>query len=198
MISFLMKLFFHFFFIILFWTNISYAGGYDGNGKLKIDDRMIDSIIDYLGSGGHQKNSGVSNNGRGLYFAITTTGDMIGYSYCPHGMACRNEPLTAIKACRHNVKEYLSSKEKCNILLKARKIVWNNGGYKIPYKATREEILTILMELGFYGENIQKTNSEDKSLSKEVVDRLTDLKKLYDQGVLTEKEFTKAKKRLLN
>ena len=180
----------------LFWINISYAG-YNGSGKLKIDDRMIDPIIDYLGSG-HAENRGTGNSGRGLWFAITTTGDMIGYTYCPSGMNCRNEPIPAIKMCRQNVKEFLSTKEECKILFKGRKIVWNNSGYSVPRKATREEILTILTELGYYGEYIQKTNSEVKSLSKEVVDGLKGLKKLYDQGILTEEEFTKAKKRILN
>tara|TARA_B110000305_G_C19321246_1_gene579058 strand:+ start:825 stop:983 length:159 start_codon:yes stop_codon:yes gene_type:complete len=37
-------------FLTLLWINISYAN-YNGTGKLKIEDEMIDPIIDYLGAG---------------------------------------------------------------------------------------------------------------------------------------------------
>jgi hypothetical protein len=183
-------------FLTLLWINISYAN-YNGTGKLKIEDEMIDPIIDYLGAG-HAANRGTDNNGKGLWFAITTNGNMIGYTYCPSGMSCHNVPIPAIKGCRKNVKEYLSTKEECKILFKGRKIVWNNSGYSIPLNATRDRIIEILTELGLYGENSKKTNNGENNSNKEIIKSLTDLKNLYDQGILTKEEFTKAKNKILN
>ena len=69
-----------------------------------------------------------------------------------------------------------------------------------------------LEELGFYDLGITKTKKIEKKkeekkkkpkitkkkMNDDLVKQLKDLKELYDSGVLTEEEFNKAKKKLLN
>ena len=113
-------------------------------------------------------------------------------------------------ACRRNAKKGGSS-ERCYIFAKAYKIVWNSANYKIPRDATPADIEKILRELGFYGQQaskkiqkkIEKKESKIKKKSKkkmsdDVVQQIKELKQLYDDGVLTQEEFTKAKNKLLN
>ena len=76
--------------------------------------------------------------------------------------------------------------------------------------------LQILQELGFYGDSVAQTTTQTttpkkvekkkkkikkeskKKMNDDIVQQLKDLKELYDSGALTEKEYKKAKKKLLN
>ena len=87
---------------------------------------------------------------------------------------------------------------------------WDNGinpkGNKAKFnsKMSDSEIKAKLKKLGFYNnsskvekqsENVElQSNSEKKTL----IDQLKELTDLYQQGLITEEEFTKAKQRLLN
>jgi hypothetical protein len=70
-----------------------------------------------------------------------------------------------------------------------------------------QEIVAKLTELGFYGNDTSSTikpKTEKKKAkiiddnNSKLIENLKVLKKLFDDGVLTKEEFTKAKKKLIN
>jgi hypothetical protein len=68
---------------------------------------------------------------------------------------------------------------------------------------SESEVRAKLTKLGFYDNdsiitsNTDETNTETSS-NKSLTDQLSDLSKLFEDGLITEEEFTKAKKKLLN
>ena len=68
---------------------------------------------------------------------------------------------------------------------------------------SESEVRAKLIKLGFYDNdsiitsNTDETNTETSS-NKSLTDQLSDLSKLFEDGLITEEEFTKAKKKLLN
>ena len=97
------------------------------------------------------------------------------------------------------------------------KIVWNGANLKFSAKFDEQKVLAVFKENGWYedfsnrpapsgtGENkyIQKKKNKNKSKivkkekSKNIVSELQELKRLLDEGILTEDEFKDAKKKLL-
>ena len=103
--------------------------------------------------------------------------------------------------------------KKCFLFATGYRIVWDNGTSKKQRRLKKKQIMQgqtipILISLGFYkpdnalgntGSNSsEKNNSHKKNDDKDIVKKIKDLKKLYDDGVLTKEEFDKAKKKLLN
>ena len=97
--------------------------------------------------------------------------------------------------------------KECKVFARERVITWRNGvnpgrgkKSKINSKWSDEEILSKLNELGFgFKESIiKKTTSNNITENDELLHQLKTLKELYDDGILTKEEFTKAKKKLLN
>lgn len=101
----------------------------------------------------------------------------------------------------------------CFLFANAYKIVWNNGSNKkkrrLKRKAIRAgETLALLTELGFYDDGYTSTSTDTNNTNKstntstdtnsDIVQKIKDLKKLFEEGVLTKEEFEKAKQRLLN
>ena len=97
----------------------------------------------------------------------------------------------------------------CGVFSMRRVIFWDNGrkkGKRIKFnsKMTDSEIRAKLKEFGFIGDSIQQTpkkiekKENTTALSSELINDLKALKELYDEGVLTKKEFEKAKKSILN
>ena len=87
-------------------------------------------------------------------------------------------------------------------------------GTKIKKKEARNGMVSIkLKELGFYSDTMLKTTTpkitkkkeEPKKIKKSaetdkdnIVSQIKDLKELLDDGVITQDEFDKAKKKILN
>ena len=137
--------------------------------------------------------------------AITKDGDMIGFSVCPARYAgdCIIRDLEPLRYCRENVKKYLSRKENCWMFAKGRKIVWNNLNIEIPKRSSDQEVRDILTRYGFYGDSTNSSNSSETTnktleISPEIAKQLKQLKELFDDGIITKKEFEKAKKKILN
>ncbi len=111
----------------------------------------------------------------------------------------------AIKQCKKK------SGQECYLFANGYKIVWDNGSDKKKRKLKKKDIksgktLALLTELGFYGgdNQIKKTNKtnvnkkEVKETDNDIVKKLKELNDLLKNGVITEEEFIKAKKKLLN
>ena len=96
--------------------------------------------------------------------------------------------------------------KKCYIFASRRKIVWDGINYKFKRKASALEIKSKLKEWGFIGDSISSnTNATPKITKKtnitekdDIVSQLKDLKKLLDNDVITQDEFDKIKKKLIN
>ena len=99
--------------------------------------------------------------------------------------------------------------QSCSRFAKGRYVSWNNGinpkgkAAKFSSKMSESEVRAKLTSLGFYDNdsiitsNTDETNTETSS-NKSLTDQLSDLSKLFEDGLITEEEFTKAKKKLLN
>ena len=99
--------------------------------------------------------------------------------------------------------------QSCSRFAKGRYVSWNNGinpkgkAAKFSSKMSESEVRAKLAKLGFYDNdsiitsNTDETNTETSS-NKSLTDQLSDLSKLFEDGLITEEEFTKAKKKLLN
>ena len=169
-------------------SNTSNAGKY-GTGELQLTESMVRYFIEYI-RGGHAKSPSD--------FYLTTDGTDGTSWYCGQGLKCLEGNVSQdIADC-----ERKTGKE-CKKFAFRRIIKWKNGinpgkgkASKINSKWSDEEIFAKLTELGFYGGTKTSTTSSDNS--SDIVDKLRDLKKLYDEGVLTKEEFGKAKKKILN
>ena len=178
----------------------------NGQGPLKLNNELLSVLLN------HYFNP-TNTSDRPTAFAVTKTGDMLGYSICPARYAgdCILRDSSALSGCKKNVKKYLKRKERCWTFARARKIVWNNLNISIPKGTSNAEIKKILIENGFYGNKIiekkftkpkkEKTKKVKKMSSTNpinITEQLKGLKQLLDDGVITQEEFSKAKKKILN
>ena len=188
-------------FIIFFAISITPSkASMNGQGPLNIKSDMLDVLLDYYFNPKNKAD-------RPTHFAITKTGDMIGYSICPASYSgnCHTTPQTALTGCRKNVKKYLKRKERCWVFAKGRKIVWNNINIEIPKGTPSQQITEILIEQGFYGNKTKekktvkkKKSTTEVSTSADIIKQIKQLKQLLDAGIITQEEFVLAKKKLLN
>ena len=212
--------------LLLFFSFKSFAAP-DGRGQIQLSEDVVKSFIDYLvGDIGTQKSvfnkpstfwitidgsrsywwykpqGGGSNKDRAqtysdLFQAIEaiTQGDGVG--------PATSKPTEERAKCeRHHG-------QSCSRFAKGRYVSWNNGinpkgkAAKFSSKMSESEVRAKLAKLGFYDNdsiitsNTDETNTETSS-NKSLTDQLSDLSKLFDDGLITEEEFTKAKNKLLN
>ena len=203
------------FLYILFQTNL-YAGvttGYKlGKGPLKLTKHMVNEL-EFFFSGGT----------RGAYaekqeylwkpglIAISVDGNtsyMFRHPLHVTQVDSKAYWQTAIKNCKKK------SGQECYLFANGYKIVWDNGSDKKKRRLKRKDIkagktIALLTELGFYDKNLssptsisqevkEKESKKESVTDKDIVKKLMDLKELLDSGALSEEEFEKAKKRLLN
>tara|TARA_B100001063_G_scaffold219283_1_gene223285 strand:- start:1393 stop:2205 length:813 start_codon:yes stop_codon:yes gene_type:complete len=160
-------------FLSLVLCTSAFSKSLEGQGSIKFNEIALNGFIKYLSTGIHNKTEGSSRSGRGITFAVSVSGRMAGYLYCPVGKNCRQRnAIGAIKQCRKGVKKYLKIREKCYVFAHGRKIVWNNEMFQIPSKASRENIIKILNDLNFYGSKISSTtNTNTSKTNKKVVNK---------------------------
>ena len=153
----------------------------------------------------------LSQNGKGLYW------------YRGHTSAALDMSNNYLGKARNKCTE--QGYGECFVFAIKDKIVWQNGinpkkGTKIKKKEARNGMVSIkLKELGFYDGGITKTKKIEKkkeekkkepkkkkkketkkktTSSSDLADQIKELKQLLDDGIITEEEFTKAKKKLLD
>ena len=150
----------------------AFSKSVQGQGSIKFNEGTLNHFIKYLSKGTQNKNLGASRAGKGITFAVSVSGRMSGYLYCPQGKRCNERnSIGAIKQCRKWVKKYLKIKEKCYVFAHGRKIVWNNEMFRIPSKASREDIIKILNDLNFYGSKISSTTNTNTSKTNKKVEK---------------------------
>ena len=212
--------------LLLFFSIKSFAAP-DGRGEVQLSEDVVKSFIDYLvGDIGTQKSvfnkpstfwitidgsrsywwykpqGGGSNKDRAQTYSdlfqaneAITQGDGV-------GPATSKPTIERDKCERHHG-------QSCSRFAKGRYVSWNNGinpkgkAAKFSSKMSESEVRAKLAQLGFYDNdsiitsNTDETNTETSS-NKSLTDKLSDLSKLFEDGLITEEEFTKAKKKLLN
>ena len=202
-------------FFIFIINSVKAAGKYQGVGELKLDDPDVKWFLQYLKAPAGQSPMlfwVLSENGKAIWSA---------YWYCPEGNCQVSKLANNARICKESAEKYYKKfiEEECKIFARRRTIIWKNGinpgkgkTSRAKSKFSEEDLRAKLTELGFLGDavssntssssNNTKTKSENNNsstaLSDKDVKRLKELKELFDDGILTEEEFQKAKNKILN
>ena len=183
----------------------------DGSGDLRFTSQSFNNFLAYLRGDGSDKGGVMMSSGMPIGFAINQKGNNTFYYYCPkkYGDNCMTGGhMKAQNDCTNRSKK--RGDGRCFVFAKGRKIVWDSVNYKIKKNPSVAEIKEIFAKNGWYGaiENkeivkpkiTKKKKEVTKKVSKnssDIVDKLKELNELKDNGVLTDEEFDKAKKKLL-
>ena len=191
------------------------AGKYQGVGELKLDDPDVKWFLQYLKAPAGQSPMlfwVLSENGKAIWSA---------YWYCPEGNCQVSALANNARICKEGAEKYYKRfiTEDCKIFARRRTIIWKNGinlgkgkDSQAKSKFSEEDLRAKLTELGFLGDvvsldstnnsNNTKTKSENNNssiaLSDKDIKKLKQLKELFDDGILTEEEFQKAKNKIMN
>ena len=134
--------------ISFFYVNFSYAG-FEGSGKITLNETVLKYFKEYLDTKDHNKGEGAARHGKGWFFFVAKSGEEFGYTYCAQGKQCVMDQVPARNICKKNVKKYLKRTEKCYLFAQQRTIKWGGQKIRIPNKASSSEIEKILRENGF-------------------------------------------------
>ena len=210
--------------LCLLFYSTSFAGvttGYKlGKGPLKVTKNTAD-IIEYFFSGG-KKGVYASKQKEawkpGL-MAISVDG--------AHSSLIRHPLRVTSVAPSHYAGQIIAdckkkSGQECYLFANGYRIVWNNGTDKKKRRLKRKDIkagktIALLTELDFFDGSMSSStitpkvtekkepkikkkivNKNESVNDKDIVKKLKDLKELLDTGVLSQEEFKKAKKKILN
>ena len=194
------------------------ADAFTGVGPIKFDNATIDHFFAYLRGDGQSKGEVGRKKGTPIAFAVNPEGTWSHYYYCPIKFSgnCALNANRAVSECTKRSLERGSSR--CKLFARGYKIVWGGENIKLSRKFDEQIVLAIFKENGWYeefsnstppsgsGENkyIQKkkkdknnSNIVKKSKNEDIIEEIKELKKLLDEGILTEDEFKNAKKKLL-
>ena len=211
--------------LLLFFSIKSFAA--DGRGQIQLSEDVVKSFIDYLvGDTGTQKS--VFNKPSTFWITIDGSRSYWWYKPQGGGsnkdraqthsdLFQANEAITqgdgvgpaTSKPTEERAKCERYHGQSCSRFAKGRYVSWNNGinpkgkAAKFSSEMSESEVRAKLTKLGFYDNdsiitsNTDETNTETSS-NKSLTDQLSDLSKLFEDGLITEEEFTKAKNKLLN
>ena len=188
-------------------SSTSFAGVKKGKGEVTMSYQAADWFVQYI----HARKK--TRNPAG--FILSSDGSWANYHYCAMMKTCRDSTFhITIRKCEEQ------TGVECGLFARKYKVLWKNGinpgkGKASTFKSkwTDDQIKAKLTELGFLGgssststtttpkitkKKESKKITKKKSQSTDIVSQLKDLKDLLDSGVLTNEEFEKAKKKLLN
>jgi hypothetical protein len=185
--------------LLLLFSFKSFAAT-DGKGEIQLSEKVVNSFINYITGKTSKNNKSLFN--KPMSFWVTIDGSTSYWWYCKYS-SCRDSSPEEKKSCE---REHGQS---CQRFARGRYVRWDNGinpkgkSAKFSSKMTTSEVRTKLTKLGFYNNDSIITSNTDEinvetNSSKSLTDQLTDLSKLFEDGLITEEEFTKAKKKLLN
>ena len=199
----------------LFQTNL-YAGvttGYKfGKGPLKLTEHMVNEL-EFFFSGGTrgayaEKQKSAWKPGLIAISVDGNTSYMFRHPLHVTQVDSKAYWGIAISNCKKK------SGQECYLFANGYRIVWDNGSNKKKRRLKQRDIkagktIALLTELGFYDNNASSSTNTPKEVEKketkknsvndkDIVQKIKDLKELLDSGVLSDEEFKKAKKKLLN
>ena len=182
----------------LLWFSPSNSGSW-GEGELQLTERTAYYFIHYLRG---------KNRSKPADFYVTVDGTDAQYWWCAYGQCELSVDAKNIQVCEDR------TGKKCKKFAYKRMVRWKNGinprtrkGSTFNGKWSDAEIYAKLTELGFYKNNFSKntntstttnTTTGNTTADIDIVSKIKELKKLYDDGFLSLEEFEKAKKKLLN
>ncbi len=160
-----------------------------------MSDQALDHFANYIWGNFEVDRSKIeafatrSRNPKPGMFIMSSDGEWTSAWFCPYSQCADPGSSGTVKECER------STGVSCGVFAVRKTIYWDNGintkknKAKINSNWTFDQIKFELANLGFY-DGDTSTSDINKDLE--------DLKKLYDDGVITKKEFEKAKKKLLN
>ena len=195
-----MKIFIIFSFLLIIFSSKSY-GAQDGRGDLQLTDQAVNSFINYI-KGDTSKGKSAFNKPLTLW--ISNDGNLAYWWYCPYSSCTPSNGSQERNFCENK------SNQSCSRFARGRYVRWDNGinpkGKKAKFnsKMTENEIKNKLTKLGFYKNNlaadteIKESNEQIISKDKSLLEQLETLTKMFKDGLISEEEFIKAKKKILN
>ena len=213
--------------LLLFFSFKSFAAS-DGKGEIQLSEQSINSFINYITGKTSKKGKSLFNKPSSFWITIDGSTSYWWYKPQGGGSnkdsaQTYSDLFQAIEAItqgdgvgpatskptEERAKCERHHGQSCSRFAKGRYVSWNNGinpkGKAATFnsKMSESEVRAKLAKLGFYDNdsiitsNTDETNTETSSI-KSLTDKLSDLSKLFEDGLITEEEFTKAKKKLLN
>ena len=203
-----MKKFLIIIFISFFYNSVNAADKFQGYGELTLGDPDVKWFHQYIKPPAGQSPS--------YFWVLAVDGEAIWstYWYCPEGACQVGSKANSAKICKEGAEKYYKKLiiEECKIFARRRTIVWNNGintgrgkASKAKSRFSESDLRAKLTELGFLGgkkssntkPKITKKKNKSSQLSDEEIKQLNELKKLFDDGILTQEEFNSAKSKIL-
>jgi hypothetical protein len=179
-----------------------------GTGEVKMTEGAIRHFISYVkGESNIKREAEHQNKPKPDMFILSSNGNWTSAWFCPYARCLDSLSADTIIECERE------TGTTCGVFASRRTIYWDNGintkkkKAKFKSQMSDSEIRAKLIKLGFIGDStstvtpkiLKKKKEVKKSKSEDdVVKKLNDLKELYESGVLTEEEFKKAKKKILN
>ena len=188
------------FFLFFLFPFKTYAAQ-DGRGELQLSEQAVNSFINYIKG---DTNRGKSSFNKPLTYWISNDGNFAYWWYCPYERCTPSNGVEERKICENE------SKQSCSRFARGRYVRWDNGinpkGKKAKFNSrmSENEIRNKLTKLGFYKNNpsidadLNNTNKQIISKDKSLLEQLETLTQMFQDGLITEEEFKKAKKKILN
>ena len=179
-----------------------------GIGPIEFNNYTMDSFFAYLRGDGNPRGDVGTRKGSPLSFAINPEGTVSHYYYCPLKFgsgSCIPADAQAVSECSKRSKARGGSR--CKLFARGYKIVWGGTNIKLSRKFDEQVVRTIFQQNGWYGDTstekkpkITKKKENKPKISKKnnTVEQLKEIKKMLDEGLITETEFKKLKEEILN
>ena len=179
-----------------------------GIGPIEFNNYTMDSFFAYLRGDGNPRGDVGTRKGSPLSFAINPEGTVSHYYYCPLKFgsgSCIPADAQAVSECSKPSKARGGSR--CKLFARGYKIVWGGTNIKLSRKFDEQVVRTIFQQNGWYGDTstekkpkITKKKENKPKISKKnnTVEQLKEIKKMLDEGLITEAEFKKLKEEILN
>jgi hypothetical protein len=189
------------FFLFLFILSTKSYGAQDGRGDLQLTDQAVNSFINYIKG---DTNKGKSAFNKPLTLWISHDGNFAFWWYCPYAECMASNGNQERKICERE------ANQSCSRFARGRYVRWDNGinpkgkAAKFSSKMSENEIRNKLTKLGFYKNNLttntEANDSNDATISKDknLLEQLEALTQMFKDGLISEEEFKKAKKKILN
>ena len=179
-----------------------------GVGPVSFSKSSFEWFLAYLRGDGETSGEIGFRQGTPGTFAINPEGTWAYYAYCPlkYGSGgCRFDYGQIVQGCSKGSKSVGGSR--CKLFAKGYKVVWGGANIKFSRKYDEQVVRAIFQQNGWYGDTtsekkpkITKKKEIKPKISKKnnTVEQLKEIKKMLDEGLITETEFKKLKEEILN